>query len=145
MIFWRRRKGTIIEISPFFGRQLCVFFLEALLALFRGNHNGGVGVMIRLSSALFFFSQRITIDGCLVCNSAGDWVPETRFLGFGSVVVGLQSYFIIFESGSRLYETLKNHLIWHKFGLKSHFNLISGKCEPENSISSLGIESITTL
>ena len=86
MIFWRKRKGTIIKISPpFLGRQLCVFFLEALLALFRGNHNGGVGVMIRLSSALFFFSQRITIDGCLVCNSAGDWVPETRFLGFGSV------------------------------------------------------------
>ena len=77
--------------------------------------------MIRLSSALFFFSQRITIDGCLVCNSAGDWVPETRFLGFGSVVVGLQAYLIIFESGSRLYETLKNHLIWQKLCSKLNF------------------------
>ena len=75
--------------------------------------------MIRLSSALFFFSQRITIDGCLVCNSAGDWVPETRFLGFGSVE-GLHflANFVIFESGSRLYETLKNHLIWQRFGQK---------------------------
>lgn len=119
MIFWRKRKGTIIKISPpFLGRQLCVFFLEALLALFRGNHNGGVGVMIRLSSALFFFSQRITIDGCLVCNSAGDWVPETRFLGFGSVQGFKFCIFVIFESGSRLYETLKNHLIWQRFGQK---------------------------
>ena len=119
MIFWRKRKGTIIKISPpFLGRQLCVFFLEALLALFRGNHNGGVGVMIRLSSALFFFSQRITIDGCLVCNSAGDWVPETRFLCFGSVQGFKFCIFVIFESGSRLYETLKNHLIWQRFGQK---------------------------
>ena len=80
--------------------------------------------MIRLSSALFFFSQRITIDGCLVCNSAGDWVPETRFLGFGSVQGFKFCIFVIFESGSRLYETLKNHLIWQKFGLKMKKHLV---------------------
>ena len=84
--------------------------------------------MIRLSSALFFFSQRITIDGCLVCNSAGDWVPKTRFLGFGSVE-GLHflANFVIFESESRLYETLKNHLLGKNLaknnGQKIFFNL----------------------
>ena len=55
----RRKKALLLRylLLLFWKTALC-FLSRSSFSPFRGNHNGGVGVMIRLSSALFFFQPK---------------------------------------------------------------------------------------